>query len=355
MVGTKVLAYDIAVDNADGITIFYNYVNDGKELSVTFENGDTYNSNFITSSYSGNIVIPEEVTYMNRTRKVVSIGEYAFADLVGKNSKITSIVMPKSITSIGSCAFMYCNKLKSIKIPDGVTSIGAMAFHECKNLTSISIPNSVTTINERAFEYCKSLTSIELPNSLKTIDNYAFAYCDNLAAIIIPNSVETIGANAFDGCINLASIDLGNGITSIGFSAFKIVSKVKSIVLPKSLKKIDVNAFSDNDFVSIVSLIETPFVFYGKYSEYMSFSKNTFNNATLYVPKGTIEKYKTKDGWKDFLYIEEGSPTSITNIESADANELKRYTLDGRVIKNSHKGINIIQMNDGTTKKFFVK
>ena len=66
--GTQAFAYDIAVKNADSITIYYIYINDGKDLEVC---GDNYGR-----SYTGSVVIPEEVTYMNRTRKVTSIGEY---------------------------------------------------------------------------------------------------------------------------------------------------------------------------------------------------------------------------------------------------------------------------------------
>lgn len=86
-----------------------------------------------------------------------------------------------------------------------------------------------------------------------------------------------------------------------------------------------------------------------------SFSSETFKNATLYVPVGTINKYKTNDGWRQFAFIQEGLPSSITDIETKEAKERKRYTLDGKVVNNSHKGINIIQMNNGTTKKVVVR
>ena len=99
MISTRALAYDydIAVDNEDGITIYYNYINDGKELEVTYKT-------YMRSIYSGNVVIPDEVTYMSRTRKV---------------------------TSIGDCAFYSCSDLISVTIPNSVTSIGNHAFYDC--------------------------------------------------------------------------------------------------------------------------------------------------------------------------------------------------------------------------------
>jgi len=60
-------------------------------------------------------------------------------------------------------------------------------------------------------------------------------------------------------------------------------------------------------------LIEEPFAIYGKNdNSYRTFSLNTFNNATLYVPAGTIDKYKATAGWKDFFFIEEGDGGGIT-------------------------------------------
>jgi hypothetical protein len=87
-------AYDIAVENGDGVTIYYNYINGGKELAVT---------NQITS-YSGSVVIPEEVTFMNRTRKVTRIGSKAFYECSG----LTSVTIPGSVTTIGERAFYRC-------------------------------------------------------------------------------------------------------------------------------------------------------------------------------------------------------------------------------------------------------
>ena len=132
---------------------------------------------------SGDVKIPESVTFAGEKYTVTSIGVSAFADCTG----LTSVTIPNSVTSIEGFAFSHCYGLTSITIPNSVTSIGGSAFFRCSGLTSVIIPNSVTAIGNAAFWYCPSLTSVTIPNSVKTIDERAFFGCTSLTILTIEN------------------------------------------------------------------------------------------------------------------------------------------------------------------------
>lgn len=293
IVGVKAYAYDIAVDNADGVTICYNYINDANELEVTSR----------VPEYYGNVVIPEEVTYMNRTRRVTSIGNNAFYNCV----VLQSVTIPNSVTSIGNYAFHNCSFLSLITIPNNVTSIGEYAFFGCSRLTSITIPNGVTSISKKAFSGCSGLTSVTIPSSVTDIGSYAFSNCSDLTSITIPSSVTDIGSYAFSGCSGLTSITIPSSVTSLGEYAFESCSSLALITIGKNVTSIGKGAFAQRDIPIVISLIENPFAIEGIDGGYGVFSQNTFINATLYVPVGTIDKYKATKGWRDFKYIEEGT------------------------------------------------
>ena len=274
--------------------------------SITISNSVTSIGEYAFYDCSGltDVTIPNSVT---------SIGEYAFYGCSGLTSitisnsvtsiedgafyccsGLTSITIPNSVTSIGSDAFYGCEGLTSITISNSVTSIGSDAFSCCVGLTSITIPNSVTSIGSSAFTFCVGLTSITIPNSVTSIGSYAFSNCEGLTSITIPNSVTIIEDGAFYNCFGLTSITIPNSVTSIGSYAFFLCG-LKSITIPNSVTSIGRNAFSA--LKSIYSLIEEPMDCYGSWS-------NCYY-ASLYVPLGTSEKYKSAGGWEDFSEIKE--------------------------------------------------
>ena len=123
MAGITATAHDIEVAN-EGKTIYYVWTNNNTELAVSYRG--SYSDSY-SNEYSGNVVIPESVTYNGETYPVTSIGLYAFYGCSG----LTSVTIPNSVTSIGSGAFDGCSGLTNVTIPNSVTSIGSYAFYLC--------------------------------------------------------------------------------------------------------------------------------------------------------------------------------------------------------------------------------
>jgi len=174
------------------------------------------------------VIIPNSV---KRIEDGYSDGNHDHGAFTGC-TRLTSITIGNSVTSIGVVAFEGCTKLTSVSIPKSVISIGAVAFEGCTKLTRVTIGNGVTSIGKMAFASCTSLTSITIPDSVTSIGEVAFYNCTSLTSVTIGNGVTSIGRNTFTSCTSLTSITIPNSVTSIGEVAFWKCTSLTSITIP---------------------------------------------------------------------------------------------------------------------------
>ena len=72
-------------------------------------------------------------------------------------------------------------------------------YENCTRLTSITIPNSVTSIGGWAFQNCSGLTTLTIGNGIKAVDEYAFTNCPNLSDVYCyAENVPSTYTNAFN-------------------------------------------------------------------------------------------------------------------------------------------------------------
>ncbi len=242
------------------------------------------------TSFEGEISVPAEIDGI----KVTKIGYMAFYDC----RKVSSIILPDTITSISSWAFTDCNSLSTLTIPQNVTYIADDLTFEADNLTAIEvdcdnnnycsidgilfskdktklikfpcnyklteyiIPDFVTSVSYEAFRNCK-ITDLTIPYSVTSIGDMAFYYTRNLENIYVDDNNQYFSSSdgvlynkaktkliKYGGC-NSNEYSVPDGVVEIGGYAFDYCDNLKKVSLPDSIEKINVHAFSGTALSSI--------------------------------------------------------------------------------------------------------
>ena len=232
---------NISKGTVNGVTWGYTVYKDGEACLGNSE----HLSKTISTSTSGCIPIPTTLG----GHRVVGICEGAFADC----RKLSGIIIPSGITTIGDGAFMNCTGLENITIPDSVKYIGGCLFDGCNRLTSVRLPDAITELPVGIFNGCVRLRSFTIPGNVKTIEPHAFQR-SGITNIMIHGNVKCIMDSAFEGCNSLTEVTIGEGVESLWHDAFANCKNLSHVVIPQSITFIGEGAFKFCDNLTHVEI-----------------------------------------------------------------------------------------------------
>ena len=297
-----------------------------------------------TQGISGDVVIPDDVTYSGKIYDVVEIADYAFNHYDYEyDIDISSLVIGNNVKKIGSsaCTDQY---LTTVTFGANVEEIGSSAFKGCL-LQEVTIPAKVKVIKTNTFNDNMSIKKLVLNEGLESIESYAFYGCNNLPTVDIPSTVTSIefDRNAFGKCNHMTAMNVApdnttyqsvDGIvydkagtsiifapmelsaetlsfpaalTTIGDAAFKDNKKIKTLNLPAALTTIGNDAF--NGCTSLESLIAPPAL--RNIGEYAFASCTSLSSVSLGEGLETIGA----SAFKGCSALEEfGLPASVTSV-----------------------------------------
>lgn len=219
------------------------------------------------SYYTGDVVVPEHVTYRGVQYTVTEIANCAFSRSQTSGSSITyndellSVTLPVTLEKIADNGFRGCRKLTSIIIPASVTKVGYTAFEGCSKISNVTIEDGDLPINfvcgntnyRGVFSDCP-LTKIHIGRNItmsllySSYDDFCysngpFSWKAKLVDVEISDYVTEIPDYLFYGNSKMSSITLGNNITKIGRGAFRNCSNLEYVIIGSALESIDYQAF----------------------------------------------------------------------------------------------------------------
>ena len=319
--------------------------------------------------------------------------------------EITNLVIPNNISQIKDYAFYNCDGLTSVTICKSVTRIGERAFMTCKHLnTIVSLnPTPPTCANSNSFyssNYSNAtlyvpkdsfakyfvdevwglfanikkietlVSSIKLSNTTIELDKDSTI---TLSATVSPSNATINDIIWESSNPQVAKVDQSGIVTALSAGTATItaksidgsnVSASCNVVVNKpiiTLSQTEVN-LPVNDIMTLTYTItpsDTPVEWSTSNQNVAYIKKNSDGSVTVVgmADGEAIVTAKATDG--------SGASASckvivgIGGIEGVEADndsfEVVRYDIHGRLLSEPTKGINIIKMSDGSTRKEIVK
>ncbi len=272
-------AYKSTVSTNDDVWIIHNL-----DVATTAK---TDWSDFITDTYTKLKVIG---TWSEKKKPTISkaLTTVDLSDVIG-------------MTSVPISYFSKNTLLTHVDLPNSITSIGGYAFEEDANLVMPELPSSVESIEGSAFKYCKSLAMESLPSSLKTVGYMAFLG-SYVKFSTLPSGITSFSTYVFNECIFDSNIlfewpSASDGNTCFTLMPFRTFEKAKgltAVVIPADVTEMESYVFwGIKDLETVICKATTA----PKLNSSVFGAINS--NAVLYVPTGSSDSYSS--AWKIYF------------------------------------------------------
>lgn len=236
---------DIQVFDVDNSVSFVRNQYNNLKREVNFKTNIPNNQIWYTSEDNNKI-------YIDRTDEDMFID----AKIISNEMKdgIGVITFDKEVTTVINLPAGFVANVKSLYMPNSITKFSAM--HSAAKLVAVQFSSNLKELG--GFSGCNRLKTVTLPNRLTGLDS-AFSFCKNLEYVTIPSSLTNMDTN------NHQSVDSFQGCEAIK----------------------EIHCKATNPPINAL------------------FHSTVYAACKLYVPKGSLGKYKAADGWSNFVNISE--------------------------------------------------
>ena len=341
------------------------------------------------TGFTGSLTLPSSVT---------TIGKSAFSSCYG----FTKLELPNTLSVIPTQAFLDCRSLSGeLEIPASVTEIGNNAFNGCKNLSAetrqVTLPKSLKKIGYGVFNSTNNINTVNfqsLPEGISedlgykkavslsdesyisdqasgTVDeiSYTRQMSSNWGTLVLPYSLTLTGDEPY----RLYTIDKMEGEELVLKQLEGEVAAGTPCVVKRKGSEAELTFGSNIAALNMAIDGKTVgnMTFRGTYwtkevnSGYV-ISKNSFWNVEELKNSTSVNGVKVRPfrAWLSGTFANaparlsmriDGSTTGIDAIDALNDAEAEYYDLSGKRLDEPQRGVNIVRMKSGKTKKIIIK